>query len=158
MTLDLKGITLTILFFAAACGSSNNDPPLTDNDGNSHVVAVTSSGSDNNYTFSVTVKSPDTGCDQYADWWEVISEEGELIYRRILAHSHVSEQPFERSGGPVAINENTIVWIRSHMNNSGYGGDLFKGSVSTGFSKQTPPDNFAASIEDQAPQPTDCAF
>ena len=48
------------------------------------VTEVTATGSANNYTFAVTVSSPDTGCDRYADWWEVVTPEGELIYRRVL--------------------------------------------------------------------------
>ena len=48
------------------------------------VVAVEVSGSEGSYSFSVTVCSRETGCDQYADWWEVVSDEGELLYRRVL--------------------------------------------------------------------------
>ena len=36
------------------------------------VTAVTATGAPGTYTFSVTVESPDTGCAQYADWWEVL--------------------------------------------------------------------------------------
>ncbi len=58
------------------------------------VSEVEATGQANNYTLAVTVSSPDTGCDSYADWWEVITPEGELLYRRVLLHSHVDEQPF----------------------------------------------------------------
>jgi|GEM_PF-2150998 len=86
------------------------------------VISVEVSGVDNNYTFSVGITSPDTGCEQYANWWEVISEDGQLIYRRILGHSHVAEQPFVRLGGKVKIDKQQVVIIRAHMNTSGYGG------------------------------------
>ena len=61
--------------------------------------------------FPSIVASPDTGCDQYANWWEVITEDGALIYRRILGHSHVNEQPFIRSGVGVVIDENQVVIV-----------------------------------------------
>jgi len=32
-------------------------------------MRVTVSGTPGSYSFSVTVRSPDAGCDQYADWW-----------------------------------------------------------------------------------------
>ena len=63
------------------------------------VEDVSVSGDPGRYQFAVTIRSDETGCDQYADWWEVVSESGDLLYRRILAHSHVDEQPFARSGG-----------------------------------------------------------
>jgi hypothetical protein len=97
------------------------------------VITIEAKGDPEQYSFTVTLKSPDTGCDQYADWWEILTPEGELIYRRILAHSHVNEQPFSRSGGPVKILKDQVVFVRAHMNNSGYGGQAMTGSVSSGF-------------------------
>ena len=51
----------------------------------------------------------------------MLSLEGALLYRRILAHSHVDEQPFVRSGGPVPVGASDIVIVRGHMNPGGYG-------------------------------------
>src|SRR5262252_1297487 len=62
-----------------------------------HVVQVQVSGNAGAFSFSVTVRSPDSGCARYADWWEVVSTDGKLLHRRILMHSHVDEQPFTRS-------------------------------------------------------------
>lgn len=122
------------------------------------VTAVQASGSPGAYEFNVTVKSPDTGCQQYADWWEVVSADGRLLYRRVLLHSHVDEQPFTRSGGPVPIHAETIVWVRAHMNTVGYGGMAFKGSVKAGFAKSEPPANFAPALVKQPPLPDGCDF
>jgi hypothetical protein len=125
------------------------------------VKEVKISGSENAYDFTVTLKSPDTGCEQYANWWEVISADGNtLIYRRILGHSHVDEQPFARSGGLVEIADNTEVVIRAHMHPLGYGEGLIamKGSVADGFQALEVAANFGLGLEDSSPQPSGCAF
>ncbi len=122
------------------------------------VNSVQVSGEPNAYQFSVGIMSPDKGCEQYADWWEVLSENGTLIYRRILAHSHVNEQPFVRSGQPVRIQANDVVYIRGHMHPGGYGGNVFTGTVQDGFREVTVSADFAAGVEKEPPQPTDCAF
>ncbi|HAV75896.1 MAG TPA: hypothetical protein DCX53_00935 [Anaerolineae bacterium] len=122
------------------------------------VLTVSVTGSENKYQFNVEISSPDKGCDQYADWWEVLSEDGKLLYRRVMLHSHVEEQPFTRSGGPVPIDENTIVILRAHMNNGGYGGTVLRGSVSSGFAAYEVDSGFAADVEALPPLPEDCAF
>jgi hypothetical protein len=122
------------------------------------VISVQASGQPSAYQFAVEIASPDTGCDRYADWWEVVSENGELVYRRILLHSHVGEQPFTRSGGPVAIEADTVVWVRAHMHPGGYGGVALKGSVQTGFEVADAGLSFGAELETQPPLPDGCAF
>ena len=103
-----------------------------------------------------TVISADTGCDQYADWWEVVSEEGELLYRRVLLHSHVGEQPFERAGSPVPVEADMVVYVRAHMNPGGYGGAAFKGSAQAGFEPVDLPADFAAGLAKELPLPQGC--
>ena len=152
------------LLFISSCNSSDNSAIITDDEitpttEQAEIVSVSTSGNENSYNFSVGILSPDTGCEQYANWWEVISEDGtELIYRRILGHSHVNEQPFVRSGGLVEITENQIVIIRAHMNTSGYGVKTYKGSKSSGFNAFTVSDDFASNLATQEPLPTSCAF
>ena len=121
------------------------------------VDAVAVAGSPGAYTFSVTLRSDDLGCEQYADWWEVLTEDGSLLYRRILAHSHVDEQPFTRSGGPVAANADQRVFVRAHMNPSGYVGDALMGTPAGGFAAASDVE-FPASLETAEPQPDGCAF
>ena len=122
------------------------------------VTAVRASGGAGAYQFSVTVRSPDTGCTQYADWWEVLGEDGKLIYRRVLLHSHVDEQPFTRGGGPVPIAADATVIVRAHMNTNGYGGAALKGSVKQGFTTVSLPAGFAADLAKRPPLPDGCAF
>ncbi|KZS42498.1 hypothetical protein AWE51_03380 [Aquimarina aggregata] len=157
-------LLLPILFYIVSCKEDNtmdiadNNPPITNDNTAAAVVSVSVSGNENSYSFSVGIKSPDTGCNQYADWWEVITENETLLYRRILAHSHVNEQPFVRSGGPISITKDQVVIIRAHMNTSGYGDKVFKGSVSTGFKEEDLEKTFANALETVAPLPSGCAF
>lgn len=147
-------VFLAILLIACRSESQSIKSKKT----NADVTAVTISGEDNHYQFSVTLSSPDTGCEQYADWWEVIAESGDLVYRRILAHSHVNEQPFTRSGGEVIILNNQRVWVRAHMNNSGYGGKTMAGTVIDGFEEEEMPLDFAIDLETLSPLPSECSF
>ena len=123
-----------------------------------NVIKVKTKGSDGAYRFSVTLKSTETGCDQYADWWEVVSKKGELLYRRILVHSHPDTQPFTRSGGSINIQKDDIVYIRGHMNKEGYVGDVMMGSVSEGFKKVNVLPNFSETLETQMPLPKGCLY
>ncbi|MEN0050140.1 MAG: hypothetical protein AAF806_23955 [Bacteroidota bacterium] len=142
----------------ASCVKTIETDPPEEAPALAKVLSVAVSGEESAYRFNVEVESPDLGCDQYADWWEVITEEGALVYRRILAHSHVNEQPFKRSGSPVAISVDQVVFIRAHMNNSGYGKDIVKGSVAGGFERSLLVTDFAKELEVEEPLPKNCAF
>ena len=117
------------------------------------VISVTTTST----SVSVGIRSPETGCEQYADWWEILNEEGNLLYRRILAHSHVNEQPFVRTGS-FALEADQIVWIRAHMNSHGYGGQAFRGSISEGFQAAELSPLFAVEVTNETPLPNRCAF
>ena len=123
-----------------------------------NVIAVETTGSDQSYQFSVRVESPDEGCGRYADWWEVVTEDGKLLYRRTLLHSHVDEQPFTRSGGSVPIAADQAVIVRAHMNPGGYGGGALIGKVESGFFPFEMDPDFAPGLENEPPLPPDCAF
>jgi len=122
------------------------------------VQAVKVTGDEGRYHFSVKLKSTETGCAQYANWWEVLSHKGELLYRRILVHSHPDTQPFTRSGGSVDISKDDVVYVRAHMNTHGYIGDVFVGSVTTGFKISDSNTTFANDLETQKPLPTGCLY
>lgn len=130
----------------------------SENNSTAQITQVQATGEANNYTFAVTISSPDTGCDRYADWWEVITPEGELLYRRVLLHSHVDEQPFERTGGKVNITPEQEVIVRVHMSIDGYSPIAQKGSVASGFGTVTLEQDFATNLESVEPLPQDCAF
>lgn len=169
MKTPIASLLVIVVLWLSCCSSDSTESALdeeqemenpmgTTTEGVASVTDVTVSGDENQYTFNVTIASHDLGCQQYADWWEVIDLDGELIYRRILTHSHVNEQPFTRSGGPVAISENTEVYVRAHMNSTGYGEKVFKGSVANGFTATDLDVAFAADVENATPLPNGCAF
>ena len=80
-------------------------------------------GADGTWSFEVTVQHEDTGWEHYADRWEVVTPEGEVLATRVLAHPHVDEQPFTRSQSRVAIPPDvTQVRVRAHDLVDGYGG------------------------------------
>ena len=148
----LRALSMCCLLAACAttpASSAPSDASLA------HVSGVTTSGT----SWSVTIESEETGCDQYADWWEVTSADGETLhYRRILAHSHVDEQPFTRSGGPVNVGEDDEVVVRAHMHPNGYGGRAWRGTAAGGFTEVELEDGFGAQLETAEPQPSGCAF
>jgi len=144
----------------SACDMNSEEPiKMDDNSGDeAKITAVSYTGEANNYTFNVTIASPDTGCDQYADWWEVFSEEGVLIARRILGHSHVNEQPFTRSKSGIDVGADDKIFIRAHMNNLGYGTTVFSGTIHNGLNTSILEKSHANDLETTEPLPTDCAF
>jgi hypothetical protein len=159
-------ITLVMIICLTGCRSSAvgtlNPTPEDNNFPNTADLAVVQSisisGNPGNYTFAVTISSQDLGCERYTDWWEVIGLEGELIYRRILLHSHVAEQPFTRSGGPVEIMPDETVIVRAHFHPEGYAEAGVRGSIDGGFEKTRIDLGISAELEKQSPFPLHCDF
>lgn len=85
-------------------------------------ATVTYTG-DNTFSFSATIQHADEGWKHYADRWEVLSPDGEVLGTRVLLHPHEQEQPFTRSLSgvkiPAAIQS---VAIRAHDSTHGWGG------------------------------------
>lgn len=87
-------------------------------------------GSDGAWTFHVTVLHPDTGWEDYADGWDVVTPDGQVLkasasdpFTRLLLHPHESEQPFTRSQGGITIPDAiTTVTVRAHDLVDGFGG------------------------------------
>ncbi|MCG8428791.1 MAG: hypothetical protein MI754_15665 [Chromatiales bacterium] len=89
-------------------------------------VQVSCSG-DSICRFSATVKHADEGWKHYADAWEILTLQGDVLGVRELAHPHDNEQPFTRSLGGVKIPKDvTEVEIRARDSVHGYGGERFK--------------------------------
>ncbi|MEO1005134.1 MAG: hypothetical protein AAFW67_04620 [Cyanobacteria bacterium J06638_38] len=88
----------------------------------------------------------------------MVTPEGDMIYRRVLLHSHVDEQPFQRTGGIVAIQPQQEVIVRVHMSHSGYSTLAQQGTVASGFAATTLSPDFAIDLENVEPLPEDCVF
>lgn len=154
------------LLALAACGGaerggatgSTTTPPGTADAPAADVVSVSVTGDAGAYTFAVGVRSDETGCDRYADWWELVTPEGALVYRRILDHSHPDEQPFVRTGGPVAVAADDPLVVRAHLAPGGFVGAAMRGTAAQGFAPITLESGFAADLEAMPPQPAACLF
>lgn len=87
---------------------------------------------DGTWTFHVTVEHPDTGWEDYANGWDIITTQGQVIkksvdeaFTRVLTHPHENEQPFTRSqSGLVIPTDVTEVFVRAHDIVHGWGGDI----------------------------------
>lgn len=149
-------------WIALACAGPPSDPGSDRGAPAADVVSVRATGEPGAYTLFVTLSSADLGCEQYADWWEVVDADGALVYRRVLTHSHVDEQPFERSGGPVALGADDEVIVRGHLHatdgGGGYVGQVLRGSVAGGFDPWEPPGGFGADLAAAPPLPEGCRF
>lgn len=85
---------------------------------------------DGSWTFHVTVRHPDTGWQDYADGWDVVTADGHVVKRdeadlftRLLLHPHENEQPFTRSQGGLFLPEGVSqITVRAHDLVDGYGG------------------------------------
>lgn len=120
-TLFLSFVTVTAVALSSMAGESD----VTG-------VSVRAEGFDT-YAFSVTVRHADTGWEHYADRWEVLTLEGEVLATRTLLHPHVNEQPFTRSLGGVRVPAGTVkVRVRSHDEVHDYGGQEFIIDLATG--------------------------
>ncbi len=75
------------------------------------------------WTFDVTVRHNDQGWDHYADAWQVVDLNGNLLAERVLTHPHDNEQPFTRSQGNIDLPPDlTQVIVRAKCNVHGFGG------------------------------------
>lgn len=148
---------------SSAAGGPSATGPFAD------VTRVLVSGDAQGYTFDVSVMSSDLDCSHYVNYWEVLTDSGELLYRRGINHSHTDENgtsdsgapgnTFTRSGGPVPAEPTQTVLVRAHLFPFGYVGQVLRGTPAGAFSVAFDlPDGFAAALEDAPPEPPPCQF
>lgn len=74
------------------------------------------------YQVSATVQHGDEGWQHYADRWEILDMEGNILDTRVLMHPHTPE-PFTRSISAANIPDGIQkIRVRAHDNVHGYGG------------------------------------
>lgn len=81
------------------------------------------------YRIDTTVKHEDAGWDHYADRWDVLDTDGNVLDSRVLAHPHDNEQPFTRSLTLTIPAGTTTVVIRANDSVHKLGGVEFELSV-----------------------------
>ncbi len=91
--------------------------------GEAHVVEVRIERmAGNTINVHATVQHDDDGWKHYADRWEILDLEGNLLDTRVLMHPHTKE-PFTRSIPRARIpSEIKKIRVRAHDNIHGYGG------------------------------------
>ncbi|MCI4660606.1 MAG: hypothetical protein MRY63_02125 [Neomegalonema sp.] len=110
-------------FFLGLCAASIAVCGASALAGDVEVVAVTPhlAADGASWTFDVTLRHGDTGWEHYADAWEVLTPQGEILATRVLHHPHENEQPFTRSLSGIAIPEDLcMVMVRGHDKVHGY--------------------------------------
>lgn len=118
---DLTSSSITPGSVDAGTSAGATTIPGESPSGCADVIDVTVDG-DGPYTFSVTVSSPDTGWDKYADEWRIVDEAGATVGVRELTHPHVDEQPFTRSLAGVSVPPGAALEVSARDSIEGYCG------------------------------------
>lgn len=86
------------------------------------VNAIISTKGDGVFRIDVTVKHDDAGWEHFANRWDVLDLDGNILGSRVLAHPHDNEQPFTRSLTVKLPKGISVVMIRAHDSVHGLGG------------------------------------
>lgn len=110
-------------FLLAACLAASAQADKAQADEADVTAADIRLQADGRFSISATVRHEDEGWQHYADRWEVLGPDGAVIATRVLAHPHVSEQPFTRRLRGIDIPAGVrAVTLRARDNRHGYGG------------------------------------
>lgn len=92
--------------------------------GEAHVVDATiTPAGPNLFTITATIRHDDEGWEHFANRFDVVAPNGQVLQQRMLFHPHIDEQPFTRSLERVMIPADVDrVIIRAHDSVHGLGG------------------------------------
>lgn len=115
---------------AAALGAAKAAPAAAGDADVTNVFAREEA--DGSWTFHVSVEHPDKGLSDYANGWDILTEDGTVLkdrerqaFTKILRHAHVDEQPFTRTVKGVQIPEGVEqLTVRAHDKLGGFGGKV----------------------------------
>ena len=94
--------------------------------GDVRIVDVTVECAAGSCIFSVTLEHGDEGWNHFANQWDVVTLDDELLGSRVLHHPHVNEQPFTRSLSGVIIPAGVSqVKLRARDSMHGYSEQVF---------------------------------
>lgn len=117
MKANITPVVISLLFSALPTSAGEADV----------INVAVKKNSDTTYSFDVTVVHADSGWDHYANRWEIIDTQGNILATRTLHHPHVKEQPFTRSLSAVKIDEGVkVVIVRAHDSVHEYGGKNYQ--------------------------------
>ncbi len=115
-------LLISLLFFGFATPALTSEPTVKE-------VKVQKAGM--LWNIHVTLEHPDTGWDHYADGWEILDTEGNVLAYRKLMHPHVDEQPFTRSISGVVIPDGTReIFVKVSCSLDGWASDLVRVELS----------------------------
>ncbi|MDJ0704010.1 MAG: tetratricopeptide repeat protein [Leptolyngbyaceae cyanobacterium MO_188.B28] len=135
------------------------------------VLQTEVTGNEGNYSFEVTIQSPDQNCTYHTNWWEILTPEGDLIKRQTLDNPHGDQASWSSQLSSVDVQPDQTLLIRAHFQGgyidnggnfslnssfSGYNNQALGGSINEGFQIVRLPATFAPWLEDAEPQPTEC--
>ena len=95
MTSHSKGILILTAFLISSAGAQAGEADVV----GAHVTLT----APDTFRFDVTVSHADEGWEHYANAFEILDSEGNILGTRELLHPHVNEQPFTRTLANVMI-------------------------------------------------------
>ena len=118
------------------------------------------------YSFTINLYSPTKNCQKYIDWWEILSEDQELLDRRTFSTNRSKEKSFTDTSNPIQVSSNQSLILRAHLYSSkqpnfikktGYEArQAWEGTIHDGFRMVRLPANFATDLVKADPQPQPC--
>lgn len=101
--------------------------PATCLAGSPEILGVDAEKTGMTWRVDVTLRHPDIGWDHFADGWEVLDADGNVLGFRELMHPHVNEQPFTRSLSSLVLPDGTReVFIRARCSVEGWSGETLR--------------------------------